>query len=127
VDVVDARAWVEIRLGAKTMTLHVIGRKRQTWGLLAVGDNGSRWPTPTGTFWVQRVGVSVDPRTVYGSGAFVELSARSSWAEADIVAIHAWRAPIKPGESSHGCLRAPDAAVAAAAAIPLGSPVVIVP
>jgi hypothetical protein len=126
VNVADTGSWAEIELKARRLTVHVKGKAARTWTLKAVG--GGQYPTPTGLYWTERVGVSVDAASVYGVGPFVETSARSAtFLEAPIIAVHSWRRPLAVGEHSHGCARAPDAAVLAVADLALSSPVLIRP
>ena len=122
----DTGGWVEIRLAAKTLTIREGGKPARTWPLKAIG--GGRYPTPTGLFWTERVGASDNPNSVYGTGPFVELSARSTtYLEAPIIAVHSWNRRLARNEFSHGCARAPDAAVNAVAQLPLSAPVLIRP
>jgi lipoprotein-anchoring transpeptidase ErfK/SrfK len=125
--IADTRAYVEVFLAARVLVLHQTGRATRTWKLLAVGDAGSRWPTPTGSYWTERVGVDPNAGTVYGAGPYVETSDRGSWAEANVIGVHSWNAAIAKNESSHGCIRALDATVLAVSGIPLGSPFLIRP
>jgi len=124
VDIADTYSWIEIGLAAKALTVHESGKADRSWKLLAVGSAGSEWPTPVGLFWSEQATKFSNPNTVYGPGPRVELSARGTWSE-PLIDIHSWTG--QPSANSHGCLRAPDAAVLAVADLPLGSPVLIRP
>jgi L,D-transpeptidase catalytic domain len=127
VDIADAKVWVEVAVAAKTLTLHQSGKPAKTWSVLALGDAGSRWPTPVGSYWLERFARFSNLNPVYGPGVRAEISARGTWASSDRISIHAWRAAIRPGESSHGCVRVPDGAAAVIASLPYGTPVEIRP
>jgi len=127
VDIADTLAWVEVEVARHLLTVHVAGAPDRTWKILALGDKGSSFPTPVGSFWIERFADFSNLRPVYGPAVRAELSARGTWAESDRISFHAWRAAIRPGESSHGCMRVPDDAATLIGSLPYGAPVEIRP
>jgi L,D-transpeptidase catalytic domain len=93
------------------------------------GVGQSRWPTPTGSFYV-REELSGFSDSFYGPIAF-GTSARSSvltdWPSGGFVGIHGTNQPeLIPGRVSHGCVRLRNADILRLARLmPIGTPVTI--
>jgi hypothetical protein len=94
-----------------------------------IGVGKSRWPTPTGTFYVRnRLTRYADP--FYGPLAF-GTSARSGavtdWPGGGFIGIHGTNRPdILPGRVSHGCIRMRNADILKLGRLmPVGTPVEI--
>jgi len=94
-----------------------------------IGVGQSRWPTPSGEFYV-RVRLERFTNPMYGPVAF-GTNARSPWITdwplGGVVGIHGTDAPqLLPGRVSHGCIRLRnDAMLRLARLMPLGTPVSI--
>jgi hypothetical protein len=94
-----------------------------------VGVGQSRWPTPTGTFYIrEQLSSFSDP--FYGPIAF-GTSARSSvltdWPSGGFVGIHGTNQPeLIPGRISHGCVRLRNVDILRLGRLmPIGTPVTI--
>ncbi|MBN1172460.1 MAG: L,D-transpeptidase [Micromonosporaceae bacterium] len=118
----------QVRVEVATRTLRLLreGRVSGAWPV-AVGAEGT--PTPTGrTFLLASIRDTTQP----GTHLVLPLGAHSETLDTfgggpGTVAIHSWPDPTALGTAvSHGCIRAPDAAMAALMHLPLGTPVLIV-
>jgi L,D-transpeptidase-like protein len=95
----------------------------------AIGIGKSRWPTPSGDFYIRvRLDHFTDP--MYGPVAFgtnARSPALTDWPQGGIVGIHGTDAPqLLPGRVSHGCIRLRNEAIRRLARLmPLGTPVSI--
>jgi lipoprotein-anchoring transpeptidase ErfK/SrfK len=118
----------QIRVNLATRTLR-LARDGQEIGVWTVGVGAEVTPTPTGRTFLL---ASARNSLLAGSPVTLPLGAHSDTLDTfgggpGTVAIHPWPDPEVFGTaSSHGCVRVPDAAMAALGAVPLGTLVLIV-
>ncbi len=120
---------VIVSLSKKTLTLYKAGVVQMTE---SVGIGQSRWPTPTGSFYMRELARPRNPRGSYGPWAF-GLSAYSTvlqkFGRGDgQIGIHGTNQPKLLGTKvSHGCIRMRNEAITKLAqTLPQGVPVDIV-
>jgi lipoprotein-anchoring transpeptidase ErfK/SrfK len=119
---------VAVNLSTHTMTVFSDGLETMS---ISIGEGRSALPTPIGRFFIVDLLKQPDPTGEYGPYAF-GLSAFSDVLQSfgggpGEIGIHGTDNPKSLGASvSHGCIRVPNAAIVALAALlPLGTPVLI--
>jgi lipoprotein-anchoring transpeptidase ErfK/SrfK len=94
---------------------------------VGVGKPGT--PTPAGRFWIREKFPTHDAGGLYGPYAFgtSAYSVLSDWPGGGVIGIHGTDQPgLLPGRVSHGCVRLPNARIAALYRLmPVGTPVSI--
>ncbi len=95
-----------------------------------IGVGQSRWPTPSGDFYIRNKFVGFPRDTIYGALAF-GTSAKSEvltdWPRGGIIGIHGTNQPeLIPGRVSHGCIRMANRDILRLGRLmPIGTPVSI--